>query len=140
MDIMTEQLPISIRVSDDLLAKISTIAAVSNKLEAQLNFHTMTANWYEDEESILWINFQLLDAAEFNTCSENQASTSKQELLADDVQLFSLDSQHCECHVAITASELQLLQTAPKLLSGYLAKKLTKVLNMIAQRQGFEKI
>ena len=65
---------------------------------------------------------------------------SKQELLADDVQLFSSGSQHCECHVAITSSELQLLQATPKLLSGYLAKKLTKVLNLIADREGLEKI
>ena len=42
MNIMTEQLPISIRVSDDLIAEISNIVAISNKLEAQLNFHTMT--------------------------------------------------------------------------------------------------
>ena len=66
MDIMTEQLPISIQVSGDLVTKINNIAAICNKLEAQLNFHTMTANWYGDEENILLINFNLVSSDEFD--------------------------------------------------------------------------
>ena len=140
MDIMTEQLPISIHVSDSLVAKIGNIAAVSNKLEAQLNFHTMTANWYGDEENILLINFNLACSDEFDCSSESVENAIKKDVLADDVYILSSENKLLDCYVAITASELSLLQQTPKLLSGYLGKKLTKVLNLIAQQQGFEKI
>ena len=140
MDIMTEQLPISIQVSDDLSAEINNITAISNKLEAQLNFHTMTANWYGDEENVLQINFYLLSSGEFDCQTQHQESSVNKEFLADDVLMLSSFNKLIECHVAITAAELSLLQQTPKLLSGYLAKKLTKVLNLIGQRQGFEQL
>tara|TARA_R110000737_G_scaffold220959_1_gene236530 strand:- start:1142 stop:1618 length:477 start_codon:yes stop_codon:yes gene_type:complete len=138
MDIMTEQLPISIQVSDDLSAELKNINAISNKLEAQLNFHTMTANWYGEEENVLQINFYLLCISEFDLNELHQDSSVKKEFLADDVFVLSSLNKLIDCHVAITASELSLLQQTPKLLSGYLGKKLTKVLNLIAESQGFE--
>ncbi|WP_085300010.1 hypothetical protein [Cognaticolwellia mytili] len=140
MDIMTEQLPISIQVSDDLVAQINNIAAICNKLEAQLNFHTMTANWYGEEENILLINFNLVGSNEFDSSNDSAEKMIKKDFLADDVFILSSTNKLLDCHVAITASELPLLQQKPKLLSGYLGKKLTKVLNLIAQQQGFEKI
>ncbi len=140
MNIMTEQLPISIRVSDDLIAEISNIVAISNKLEAQLNFHTMTANWYGDEENILEINFYLLCLAALKDSEVSQYHVVQKECLADDVLMVPLSNKHVDCYVAITASEQELLLQAPKLLSGYLGKKLTKVLNLIAERYQFEHI
>lgn len=140
MNIMTEQLPISIRVSDDLIAEISNIVAISNKLEAQLNFHTMTANWYGDEENILEINFYLLCMAALKDSEVSQSHVVQKECLADDVLMVPLSNKHVDCYVAITASEQGLLLQTPKLLSGYLGKKLTKVLNLIAERYQFEHI
>jgi len=140
MDIMTEQLPISIQVSDGLVVEIKNISAISNKLEAQLNFHTMTANWYGEEGNVLRINFYLLYINEFNHSEVNQEKDIKKELLADDVLMVSSLNKLVDCHVAITKSELSLLQQTPKLLSGYLGKKLTKVLNLIAERYGLEQI
>ena len=140
MDIMTEQLPISIQVSDDLVAQINNIAAICNKLEAQLNFHTMTANWYGEEENVLLINFYLECCDEFGNSNAFEESEVEKDFLADDVFILSSSNQLLNCYVAITESELSLLQQTPKLLSGYLGKKLTKVLNLIAQQQGFEKI
>ena len=140
MNIMTDQLPIAIRVSDELMLEIKNIAAISNKLEAQLNFHTMTANWYGDEENILQINFYLLNMTEFSCREECRANKTKAEFLADDVLMISSETRMVDCHVAITAAELQLLKQTPKLLSGYLGKKLTKVLNVIADNYQFEKI
>ena len=140
MNIMTEQLPISIQVSDDLIAEISNIAAISNKLEAQLNFHTMTANWYGDEDNMLQINFFLLCVNELEYHEESKDSDLNNEFLADDVMITSSLDKLVDCHVAITESELLLLQKTPKLLSGYLGKKLTKVLNLIAERYDLEKI
>ena len=130
MDIMTETLPISIQVSNDLVAEIKNIASVSNKLEAQLNFHTMTANWYSDEATILIINFYLVSISEL----VNETTHANIEMLADDVMLSSTYNL-VDCHMAITPAESALIEQQPKLLSGYLAKKLTKVLNLIADRQ-----
>ncbi|AWB56194.1 MULTISPECIES: hypothetical protein [unclassified Colwellia] len=135
MDIMNEALPISINVSDALAAEIKNILSISNKLSAQLNFHTMTANWYGEEENVLSINFYLVSFVELNNLAKNidKADVDK---LADDVLLSSIQ-RVLDCHVAITDTELVLIEKQPKLLSGYLAKKLTKVLNLIADRQGF---
>jgi len=140
MDIMTEKLPISIQVSDDLVAKVENISSVSNKLEAQLNFHTMTANWYGEEEHVLQINCYLCNISELGHSGEDEENSLKKEFLADDVLMVSSDDQLVDCYVAITASELLLLQQTPKLLSGYLGKKLTKVLNFIAKRWTLETI
>tara|TARA_R110000744_G_scaffold78514_5_gene154654 strand:+ start:4717 stop:5133 length:417 start_codon:yes stop_codon:yes gene_type:complete len=138
MDIMTETLPIAIQVSDALVAEIKNIASVSNKLEAQLNFHTMTANWYSDEANILMINFYLVSISELKNATTHAGSVDL-ETLADDV-LMSTKISLLDCHVAITSAELVLLEQQPKLLSGYLAKKLTKVLNLIADRHKFAHI
>lgn len=133
MDIMNETLPISIKVSDALAAEVHNILSISNKLSAQLNFHTMTANWYGDEENIMLINFYLVTYIELShpTTSNEKIDVEK---LADDVELSS-NSNFFDCHVAITEAELALITKQPKLLSGYLAKKLTKVLNLIADKR-----
>lgn len=136
---MTEKLPISIQVSDSLIEQIKNITAISNKLEAQLNFHTMTANWYEDEENILLINFYLLAVDEFNDKAEQDTEINK-EFLADDVFMLLSANKFIDCNLTITANEQLLLQQTPKILSGYLGKKLTKVLNLIAKNQGLDKI
>jgi hypothetical protein len=140
MDIMTETLPISIQVSDDLAAEIKNIAAISNKLEAQLNFHTMTANWYGDEADVLQINFYLSAINEFGNVVAKQVPNVEVERFADDVLLLSSNNRLIDCHVAITAVESELIRQQPKLLSGYLAKKLSKILNLIADRQQLTQI
>ncbi len=139
MDIMTETLPITIKSSDDLIDQISNIASICNKLEAQLNFHTMTANWYGEEENVLLINFQLISINEYNhpTSSANQVF---EEALADDVRLLSSTNDLVDCQVAITLAEFELIKQQPKILSGYLAKKLTKILNLIADKYQLEQI
>ena len=93
----------------------------------------MTANWYGDEANIMSINFYLVALAELTHLStENEKLTV--EKLADDVMLRA-NNNIFDCHVAITEAELALITKQPKLLSGYLAKKLTKVLNLIADKQ-----
>ena len=130
---MTDTLPISIQVSKDLSAEVEKISAISNKLAAQLNFHTMAANWYSDEANILLINFFLVTISEFSELAKHSNDVDT-EVLADDVRLSS-KSCLLDCHVAITTTESALIKQQPKLLSGYLAKKLTKVLNLIADRE-----
>lgn len=139
MDVMTDTLPIIIKPSRDLSAKFSHILSIANKLEAQLNFHTLTANWYGDEAEVLMISFDLITMDELNQITE-QEKFSLNEQLADDVILLAPATLERHCYVAITASETALLTQKPKLLSGYLAKKLTKVLNVIASREALAAI
>jgi len=56
---MPEKLPISIQVCDELAQQFIKIISISNKLEAQFNFQTMTANWYSDEDSIWFVRLHI---------------------------------------------------------------------------------
>jgi len=137
---MTEQLPISINIHDDLVDKFTKIKSVINKLEAQFNFHTLTANWYGDEENILLIQLDIETPMSFN---QHQAELKHAGLegivishFSDDVICrFNDNEQRLFCHIAITESELTLLDQQPKLLAGFLQTKLHKVLNLIAGQQ-----
>ena len=62
---MTEQLPINIEVSKPLTVLYPKIVGISNKLEAQFNFQTMTANWYGDENNIITIKLFLESSSSF---------------------------------------------------------------------------
>ncbi len=136
---MNDALPISIVVSEDLQAQLNKIAAISNKLSAQLNFHTMTANWYGDEANLIQIKFMLQSHTEF--AQQRQiAARAKPLFLADDVLIYDQSLHAQDCYLAITESELNLLQQNPKVVTGFLAKKLTKILNIIAKQRGLEKI
>lgn len=142
---MTDELPITIKVDSNLLSKFCKLKSISNKLEAQFNFHTLAANWYGDEDNILLI--QLLVATPL-IFSQRQAEM--QQLEHGDVQIshFSDDvicafndvEQQLLCHIAITDSELDLLESQPKILAGFLHAKLNKVLNLIAKQQSLPSI
>ena len=56
---MTEKLPISIYVCDHLTKQFINFNSITNKLAAQFNFQAMTANWYGDEDNILFIQLWL---------------------------------------------------------------------------------
>ncbi len=43
---MTELLPITITVDVELAKQLTRLNSVANKLEAQFNFHALTANWF----------------------------------------------------------------------------------------------
>ena len=142
---MTEELPISINVDNDLVDKYPKIKSVINKLEAQFNFHTLTANWYGDEEHVLLIQLVLETPMSF---SQHQAELGQALLegivisnFSDDVICsFNESEQRLLCHIAITESELTLLDLQPKLLTGFLQAKLHKVLNLIALQQSLPSI
>lgn len=142
---MTEQLPITINIHNDLVDKFPKIKSVINKLEAQFNFHTLMANWYGDEEHILLIQLALETPVSF---SQHQEELKLLELEKLNVSHFSDDvicrvnyiEQQLLCNIAITESELALLDQQPKLLAGYLQAKLRKVLNLIAEQQSLASI
>jgi hypothetical protein len=131
---MTEQLPISIQPSNDLMAKFSKIKSVSNKLEAQFNFQTLTANWYGDEDNILLINLYL-ETNEFFDVEVAKTHQGEMSHFADDVlSVYQKEKPQINCFIAITPAELILLEQQEKLLPNYIQAKLLKVLNLIADK------
>jgi len=131
---MTAELPIAINVSDELLDQFSALSRVVNKLEAQLNFQTLAANWYGDEENILLISFYIQTGQDF-AFQQTQSHEGELTYFADDVFSYHNDPQkQMSCFVAITDSELKLLLAQEKILTGYLQKKMLKVVNLIADK------
>ncbi|XQW83671.1 hypothetical protein ACOYR1_11005 [Thalassotalea piscium] len=141
---MSDQLPISIVFSEELLRTFLKLAGVCNKLEAQFNFHTMTAGWYGDENNIITIRFLLETSTDFSSYIEQNTQQPSSQILhrfADDVVCFEdKDALQLDCVIALTKAEHQLLTTKDHLLFSYLEVKLRKVLNLIAQQQGLIKI
>lgn len=145
---MTEQLPISIYVCDDLTDQWVNINSITNKLSAQFNFQAMTANWYGDEDNILFIQL-LLETPQRFAIQKKQQKENQQikqvkmfEIHSDDV--FSViddkDPQQLICTIAITEPEQNLLVQQAKLLRGLLQIKLQKVLNIIAKQLNLKPI
>jgi len=141
---MTEQLPISIYASDELVDCIAKIQSVINRLEAQFNFQTMTANWYEHEDEIVSITLYLRNPEDFTERKLAEVQTAEGEgesdkriykAYSDDVfSTYNEPQRQLYCTIAITTAELSLLIEQEKLLMPYLQKKLHKVLNLIAEQ------
>ena len=149
---MTEQLPISIYVSDDLSKQWLNLNSITNKLEAQFNFQTMTANWYGDENNILFIQLLLETPQGFTKLKESlqESAKDKQQIkqvktfenYSDDVFSFTDEKapQQLMCTIAITEVEQRLLNKQVKLLAGLVQIKLQKVLNIIAKQLNLSSI
>jgi len=139
---MTEQLPISIYACDDLMQQFAKITSVCNKLEAQFNFQTMTANWYGDEKNILFVRLSIETPQSFVLQQKKQPQHEAKNY-SDDVFSYyekSEKKQTLICHIAITETELTMLNQQNKLLAGLLHIKLQKVLNLIAKQLELETI
>lgn len=129
---MTEELPISISICDELLAQLTLLNSIANKLEAQLNFQTLAAGWYGDEENILLISLYLQSPEDF-AFQQTQSHCGELTYYADDVFSYhNQQEQQLSCYIAITEAELELLSQQQKLLAGYLQKKVLKVINLMA--------
>lgn len=141
---MIEQLPISIYVCDDLTQQWVNINSITNKLAAQFNFQAMTANWYGDEETILYIQLLIETPQRFASQKEKQQTKQVQtfKLHSDDVFSFIDDNepQQLICTIAITESEQNLVDKQVKVLGGLLQIKLQKVLNIIATQLNLQSI
>jgi len=145
---MTEQLPISIYVCDDLTKQFVKIHSITNKLAAQFNFQAMTANWYGDEDKIPFIQLLLETPQGFTNQKEQQKEKQQTKQVqtvkthSDDVFSFIEDkeSQRLIYTIAITESEQVLLAQQATLLTGLLQMKLQKVLNIIAKQLNLKPI
>ena len=131
---MTTELPIAINISDELIENLASIQGIINKLAAQLNFQTLAAGWYGDEDNILSITLYLESPEDF-AFQQSQTYSGELTYFADDVfSYYDKQHQHFNCFIAITNTELQLLQQQQKIISGYLQKKMLKVINLIANK------
>lgn len=133
---MTEQLPISIYVCDGLMQKFAKITSVCNKLEAQFNFQTMTANWYGDEDNVLLVRLSLETPESFELEKKLQSQLELNSYSDDVFSYFegNENKQKFVSHIAITETELAMLHQQDKLLAGLVQIKLQKVLNLIAKQ------
>ncbi len=133
---MPEKLPISILPREELAMQFGKINSIVNKLEAQFNFQTMTANWYGDEGNILFVQLHLETPQSFVAQQEAQQQYHV-NIFSDDVFSFykkAEKEQVLVCHIAITNSEVTLLEQQSQLLAALLKVKLQKVLNLIAKQ------
>lgn len=142
---MTEQLPITINIHHALIERFSKIKSVCNKLEAQFNFQTLTASWYGDEDNILSIQLFLETTSSLldrnNALNKLNSVNTLIKQFSDDVICCINDIElQLDCFVAMTESELALIQSQPKLLAGLIQVKLKKVLNLIAEQRSLTKI
>ncbi|MDO6427271.1 hypothetical protein Q4489_09620 [Thalassotalea sp. 1_MG-2023] len=131
---MSEALPITITAADEAKKSLPAIISVINKLEAQLNFITLTAGWFADPEHELAITFAINCLPFF---PEQQFPVSDEFIaLADDVH-FAYHDEHrkYQCYVQLTDTEIALAKQKKSILAAILDKKLTIVLNEIALKQ-----
>lgn len=131
---MEYDLPISIMASEKLLAEYVKLKGIINKQEAHINFQTLAAGWYEDENSVLTIKLYIVKNNEDLQQVSIESLGNKIEV-SDDVMLY-INNKDISCFVAITESETELLDKEPKILSGYITMKVKKVINEIAEKQG----
>lgn len=121
----------------ELRSQFSKITSIANKLEAQLNFQTLTANWYGDEETILAIKLSFETPDTFNQHQagiKDSADISTIKKFSDDVIcIINQPALKIFCYIALTPSELELLSSQPKIIAGFIQAKSSKVLNLIAQ-------
>jgi capsule polysaccharide export protein KpsC/LpsZ len=144
---MTEQLPISILVCSDLIKQLvnvnsAKVNSITNKLEAQFNFQTMTANWYANEDNIMFIQLLLKTPQGFIEQKIKQIEMQKNKHLktfdvySDDVFIFidKNEPQQLMCIIAITDVEQKLVAQKEKILNSLLTIKLQKILNILAKK------
>jgi hypothetical protein len=133
---MNDSLPIVVIVNNTLKQQHKKLVSICNKLEAQLNFQTLTANWYSNEEKVLAINLYLETPEKFAIEQKNYANNHAVISHADDVfSLFDPQQLIIDCFIAFTESEQVLVTEKNKLLTLFIEKKLTKVINLIATQQ-----
>lgn len=135
---MQIDLPITISLHKDVSDQFEKLPSIINKLEAQFNFRTMTAGWYGDENNIVEICLSIESNQCFLSILANENLQDKM-MLADDVVSFD-NGEKKKCYIAITESEELLLTEHPKLLTPFFDKKLTKVLNLIAENLAIAQI
>lgn len=103
------------------------------RLEAEVNFQTMLAGWYGDEDKLPAIEIAFTSGTGFESFLSEQ-STMVVNQLADDVfYRFNPDKKQATGFVCFTESELSLIEQHAKLLPGIAKAKLVKLIFAIAE-------
>jgi hypothetical protein len=132
---MTEKLPITIDVCDHLNQQFVKINSVCNKLEAQFNFQTMGANWYSDEDNLLFVRLFVETSEGYDIHKKSQREKCVQNYSDDALSYYKNNDgkQELSCYIAITDIEMSMLEKKSELLAALLNVKLKKVINLIAK-------
>ncbi len=137
---MENQLPVTITLNDELVVQFNKLQSITNKLEAQFNFQTMSAGWYGDEDNIVQISLSVESQQSF-TAKINQPTDIEPIDYSDDVVSFFDEANNLmHCFVALTENEVLLLNEHPKLMASFVDKKLSKVLSLLAKELGFSEV
>lgn len=131
---LSEKLPITIQLSEELTDQFIKISSIANKLEAQFNFQTLTAGWYGDEENIHDINLVLDTAADFQLQKIRNHHGKITEFSDDVFSFYDANLRQTNCFIAITTTEQKVLLQQEKIIPGFIQTKLQKVLNLIAKQ------
>lgn len=133
---MTEKLPITIDVCDPLIQQFSKIASVCNKLEAQLNFQTMGANWYAEEDNILFVQLKIETLKTYELLKKSYQEYNIKNYSDDVFSCYENTDkvQQLNCYIAITDVETAMLEQQSNVLADLLNIKLNKVINLIAKQ------
>lgn len=133
VDFETDKLPVCIFANDELKSWFANINQVMARLEAEVNFQTMLAGWYGDEDKLPAIEIAFTSATGFESFLSEQ-STMVVNQLADDVfYRFNPDKKQATGFVCFTESELSLIEKHAKLLPGIAKAKLVKLIFAIAE-------
>lgn len=129
-----EALPVQISAHENVLAMYPVLKKALHQIEAHINFKTLAAAWYENEDDIIDIDCNFLTPDHFNTLHQSEREQTGYINIADDVfYLFDQNSQKLYCHIQITPAEGSLFITQPKVIKPLLEKKIIKILNVIAK-------
>ncbi len=142
---LNDELPITINVSSELLESVpqayTRLTSACNKMSAQLNFQTMTANWYHDEDNQLTVTLELITPeAYLHNYSTNKHNAITQ--FTDDVfvKRTATNQPVYSVYIALTLAEQQLINSHPNLSYTLTQKKFTKVINLLADYLAINKI
>ncbi|WP_448548505.1 hypothetical protein [Thalassotalea fusca] len=127
------QLPIQISATTSLQQAFKPLNRVLLTTEAQLNFQSMTAGWYGDEDNILNIQITLQNTQEFSEQVQREYLNEIVTLYADDVQsVATQDKLAFYIYIAVTEKEQVLFTQHHKLIEKICQTKIRKVINLIA--------
>lgn len=137
---MTEKLPINLHCDSELNEQFAKFSSVLNKLEAQFNFQTMTAGWYGDEDDVVDIQLTLVSQESFEQQLRQMGNDNRIDFADDVVCYLDNNKKNIVVFIAVTTIEHDLLFEHNKLLAGFVDKKVSKVLNLVALELEFSPI
>lgn len=133
IDIETEKLPVSVFANDELKAWFKNISQVMARLEAEVNFQTMLAGWFGNEELLPQMEVCFTSATGFVSFQQEDTHLESKQLADDVFYRFDTDKKRATGFIHFTESELSLIEQHQKLLPGIAKAKLVKLLRDIGQ-------